>query len=98
TAAAVGSTIALVGLGLPHVYQMTSFRFGLLLKKLLLAMCSAGVMGGAVWLVQSFLTMTGWLFVLTMLGAMVVYGATLIVTRTITAPEIRHVWTAIRRS
>ncbi|EKD78508.1 MAG: lipopolysaccharide O-side chain biosynthesis protein (O-antigen transporter) [uncultured bacterium] len=97
-AAAVGSTIALVGLGLPHVYQMTSFRFGLLLKKLLLAMCSAGVMGGAVWLVQSFLTMTGWLFVLTMLGAMVVYGATLIVTRTITAPEIRHVWTAIRRS
>ena len=77
---------------------MTGFRWGLLLKKLGLALFAAGVMGGAVWLVQKYLPMTGWLFMVTMLGAIVVFGATLLVIRGITIIELRQVWAAVRRS
>lgn len=98
TIAAVASIIILVGLGLPHVYQMTGFRSWLLLKKFGLAVLSAGIMGAALWWLQTTVAMTKLHLVGAILGASLVYSSTLLVTRALSITELKQLWSALRRS
>lgn len=98
TFAAVTSTIVLVGLGLPHVYQITNFRSSLILKKFALAIMSAGIMGAGLGWFQFAVPMTKLLLFVTILSGGMLYSVVLLLTRALSITELRQLWSALRRS
>ena len=96
--AAMASTIILPLLGLPHIYQMTKFRIGWLLQKLILAIVAAAGMGGVVWYLQTNLPETKAMFGLIILAGMVSYGLLVLLIRAVTVAELRQLWSALRHS
>ncbi|MBI4406955.1 MAG: oligosaccharide flippase family protein [Candidatus Kerfeldbacteria bacterium] len=96
--AAVASTIALPLLGLPYIYQMTRFRVGWLLKKLMLTISAALGMGAVVWYLQLILPETKAMFGVMLLAGILSYGILVLLVRAVTLTELRQLWTAIKPS
>ncbi len=90
------STIILVGLGLPHVYQLTRFRFSVIFKKMFLATAAASIMGAVLWWLQVTLPQTKIMLLLVMAGGAIIYGLACFLLRAVTRQDILALWTAIK--
>lgn len=95
--AATLSAMVLVMLGLPHVYQLTGFRAGMLIKKAGLMLVAAVMMGAVVWGLQQVLPKTTLMFfVMASIGGLIYLLAALLV-RAIRVADLKTIWHKVLR-
>ena len=88
TVAAVITAVVLLALGLPKVYQEIHFDSKSLVRRSLLILADAGVMGGVIWYVQGFAPETPLGFGLIAASAVTSYAAMLLLTRALRWQDI----------
>lgn len=93
--AAVAATItavALVLLGLPHVYQLTGFRAIFLLKKAVLLFVAASIMGAVVWWLQTLFAASMLSLALITLAGGAAYFVAVLLVRAVTISDLKTIW------
>ena len=92
------SAIVLVGVGLPHVYQLTAFRWKQLAWKFFLFSVAAATMGILLWVAQTQLPNTKLMLLVEMIIGGMVYALVSLAIRAVRISEVKSLWHILRPS